>query len=102
MKVIITAAAESDLADISDYIAQDNPLRAQSFTDELIDRCEGLADMHGVFPLVPRFETLAIRRRLYRHYLIFYRVRTNTVEVIHVLHAARDYETLLFGEFGGE
>jgi plasmid stabilization system protein ParE len=35
-----------------------------------------------------------IRRRVHGNYLIFYRVREELVEVVHVLHGARDYETL--------
>jgi toxin ParE1/3/4 len=73
MKVIITTAARSDLAGIADHIGADNPRRAASFVDELVDRCEDLASMAERFQLVPRFERLAIRRRPYQGYLIFYR-----------------------------
>jgi plasmid stabilization system protein ParE len=31
-------------------------------------------------------------------YLIFYRVGTETIEVVHILHGARDYDPLLFPE----
>jgi toxin ParE1/3/4 len=102
MIVVITAAAKADLVAISDYIGQDNPQRAQSFTEELLDCCNGLADLHSVFPLVPRYEKMAIRRRVHRRYLIFYRAQDNRIEVLHILQGARDYDTLLFGEFGGE
>ena len=33
---------------------------------------------------------------VYRDYLIFYRVREELIEVIRILHGARDYETILF------
>jgi toxin ParE1/3/4 len=39
-----------------------------------------------------------IRRRPFGNYLIFYRVGANAIEVVHVLHGARDYERLLFPE----
>ena len=32
------------------------------------------------------------------NYLIFYRIADDTVEVLHVLHGARDYENILFPE----
>ena len=96
MKVIITAAARSDLAAIGDYIGAENPQRAASFVDELVDRCEDLASMAERFQRVPRFERLGIRRRPYKSYLIFYRVVHDTVEVIHIAHGARDWERLLF------
>jgi plasmid stabilization system protein ParE len=47
---------------------------------------------------VPRLEHLGIRRHPFGNYLIFYRVGTNAIEVVHVLHGARDYERLLFPE----
>jgi plasmid stabilization system protein ParE len=42
--VVITAAAKADLLAIRRYIAHDNPARAVSFTEELLDRCQALAD----------------------------------------------------------
>lgn len=44
MIVRLTAEAESDLEQIGDYIAQDNPKRALSFVLALRDKCLGLAD----------------------------------------------------------
>ena len=95
MRVVITDAARADLIEIGEFIRPHNPKRAESFVDELLDRCEALADMPRAFPLVPRYEQYGIRRYVYRDYLIFYRVLENLVEVIHILHGARDYEALL-------
>jgi toxin ParE1/3/4 len=50
------------------------------------------------YPLVSRYEHLGIRRRPFGNYLIFYRVGAEAIEVVHVLHGARDYEALLFPE----
>jgi toxin ParE1/3/4 len=96
MIVVITAAAESDLESIADRIAQDSPARALSFIAELRRRCETLIDAPKGYALVPRYEALGIRRRPYRDYLIFYRVTGETIEILHVLHGARDYEAILF------
>ncbi|WP_334265234.1 type II toxin-antitoxin system RelE/ParE family toxin [Bradyrhizobium amphicarpaeae] len=46
----------------------------------------------------PRYEHKGIRRRPFGSYLIFYRVGNDAIEVIHVLHGARNYEPLLFPE----
>jgi len=96
MIVVITAAAESDLESIADRIAQDSPARALTFIAELRRRCETLADAPKGYAPVPRYEALGIRRRPYRDYLIFYRLSGETIEVLHVLHGARDYEAILF------
>lgn len=96
MKVVLSAEALSDLEQIGDYIAQDNPARARGFVAELIGKARGLADMPNAFPVVPRYAHLGLRRRVHGNYLIFYRVGDERVTVIHILHGARDYEALLF------
>jgi toxin ParE1/3/4 len=98
MVVIITGPAEADLENIADYIAAQNPIRALSFVRELRDRCDALADAPRAYPLVPRYEHFGIRRRPHGNYLIFYRVDDETIEVVHILHGARDYQRLLFPE----
>lgn len=98
MKAVITAEALSDLEQIGDYIARDNPERARSFVAQLVAKARSLADMPEGFPLVPRYAHLGIRRRAHGAYLIFYRVERTRVTVIHILHGARDYEALLFPE----
>lgn len=96
MIVVITRKAEADLEEIGDWIAEDNPLRAIIFVQALRANCLALADIPFGFPLVPRYERSGIRRRPYRDYLIFYRISNEAIEVLHVLHAAQDYERILF------
>lgn len=95
MKVRVTAEAEGDLERIVDYIAQSNPQRAQSFIEELRDKCLSLADTPLAFPLVARYERLGVRRRVHGNYLIFYRVDENEIVILHVLHGAMDYAGIL-------
>jgi addiction module RelE/StbE family toxin len=97
MRVVITAAAKADLLAIRRYIGADNPTRAVSFVEELLDRCLALADTPRAYPLVPRYERFGIRRCVHGDYLIFYRLQPEQIEVIHVLQGARDIEALLFG-----
>ena len=96
MKVIFAAEAELDLEHIGDYIAVDNPVRAESFVRELLGRCHALADMPRAFPLVPRYEHTGVRRRPHGDYLIFYRVGADVVDILHVLNGAQNYEAILF------
>jgi toxin ParE1/3/4 len=98
MIVVITEAAQADLESIGDWIARDNPARAVTFVQELRRRCESLVDSPRVHARVPRYEHLGIRRRVYRDYLIFYRIVGETIEVLHVLHGAREYKSILFPE----
>jgi toxin ParE1/3/4 len=95
MKVRLTREAQADLERVGDYIAQDNPKRALTFLAELREACLSLADAPLAFPLVPRYEQFGVRRRVHGNYLIFYVVEADVV-VLHVLHGAMDYESLLF------
>lgn len=102
MLVVFTDAAESDFETIGDAIAAANPDRAVSFVRELRQACLGLSDMPRRFAPLQRRELSGIRRRVHGNYLIFFRIEADTVEIIHILHGAMDYEPLLFpsGEDG--
>jgi len=52
------------------------------------------------FAVFSRYLAKGIRRAPHGNYLIFYRVLNGRIEIIHVLHAARDIDRMLFG--GGE
>ena len=97
MKVVITDNAWDDLLAIGKRIQADNPKRAESFVEELYQCCRELANMPFAFAAV-RGPAEGIRRRRHGNYLIFYRVASHQLEVLHVLHAARDYERIVFGD----
>jgi plasmid stabilization system protein ParE len=96
MKVVITEAAFADLLEIGRAIAQDNTARAETFVGELYDRCRQLGAMPRAFPLLPEWEERGVRRRTCGNYLIFFRIDTDQVQVLHILHGARDYASVLF------
>lgn len=96
MKLIFTDAAEEELEAIGDYIARDNPDRALSFVRELRKDCVLLTTMPKRHPLLSRHRASGIRRRVHGNYLIFYRIEPDAVQVLHILHGARDYEQILF------
>lgn len=98
MNVVFSDEAEHDLEQIADYIAKDNPRRALSFIIELRGKCESLSETAASFPLMPRYERYGIRRRIHGNYLVFYRVTADQVQIIHIMHGARDYAALLFEE----
>jgi plasmid stabilization system protein ParE len=45
VKVVLTTEALDDLERISDYIAQDNPPRARSFVQELMEKARQPGDL---------------------------------------------------------
>jgi toxin ParE1/3/4 len=96
VKVVFTAEARADLDQISDYIAEQNLAAALAFVAKLRVACRALAHAPLGYPVVPRYRASGIRRRAFGNYLIFYRVRADAIEVIHILHGARDYARILF------
>jgi toxin ParE1/3/4 len=96
--VAFTLEAESDLDAIAEYIARDSATAALNLVYDLREKCLAIAHAPRAWPLVPRYEHHGIRRRPSGNYLIFYRIGRTTIEVVHILHGARDYEPLLFPE----
>jgi plasmid stabilization system protein ParE len=90
MDVVVTEAAEADLERIGDWIAADNPARAVTFVVELRACCEQLAHSPRAYSIVSQFGRTGIRRRSYHDYLVFYRIRGNRIEILHILHGAQD------------
>jgi addiction module RelE/StbE family toxin len=91
-RIIWRPMAEADLDDIIDYIAQDNPLRAEEFGQALRDKTLPLAQYpklgHAGRPDLPDFVRELV---VHRHYIMFYRVldKTRTVEILRVKHTAQ-------------
>lgn len=95
MRVELSELAESDLLDIALYIAEDNPVRAFRFVDELQQACDGLADRSLRFPLLPGYEQSGIRRRVYGRYAILCTVDVGLIHVLRIVSTAMDVDRLL-------
>jgi toxin ParE1/3/4 len=98
MIVVVSADAEADLEHIGDSIAEYNPQRAVTLVGELRQRCQSLATAPRRYALVPRYEHTGIRRVVHGNYLVFYRIRVETVEIARILHGAMNYELIVFPE----
>lgn len=89
-------AALADLRSIALYIAEDNPPRALSFVDELRARATQAAERPESFParddLAPGLRAARLGR-----YLIFFLNLPEEVEIVRVLHGARDLRALFEG-----
>ncbi len=97
MKVVVSRAAERDLDGIEAEIARFSPRRARTYLDELLDACERIGTAPLGYPLVPRHEAAGYRRSLYGNYVLIFRLIDDRVEIIRVLHGARDLERILRG-----
>jgi len=95
MRLAFTLKARRDLQEIGDYVARESPVQALRFVDTLERRCASLLVTPQRYPLVARYPARQIRRAPHGSYVIFYRLREDTVEILHVLHGARDLDALI-------
>lgn len=88
----------SDLADIWQYIAQDNPDAADRVLDALSAAFTKLAEMPGMGHRRPGLGDDRLRFWPVFTYLIVYRAETNPLEVVRVVSGYRDLAPLLLGQ----
>lgn len=83
-----------DLVEITDFIALDNPERADQFEDELLERAQKIA--LAPFGYVERSELReGLRSCAHGTYVIFFTVDNQGVRIERILHGARDMKPLL-------
>jgi toxin ParE1/3/4 len=91
--VVFSPAAEADLDDIWLNIALENPAAA----DRLIDSVQQRTGQLSEFPELGRSRpdiADAARSLNVGNYLILYRIEARTVEIVRIVHGARDLTTL--------
>jgi toxin ParE1/3/4 len=92
-----TAQAEEDLIDIWLYIAHDDVRAADRLLDEIEEKFSLLADQPRLGPARPDIAE-GLHYLPVRRYLILYRKITDGIEVVRVVHGARDVRALMFDE----
>jgi len=98
MPVILrTPASRNDIVEILLYIRRENRPAARRVHTAIDETLRFLAEYPHVGKkreeLAPHLRALPVRR--YRNYIVFYRPMVNGIEVIRVLHGARDSHQLL-------
>jgi toxin ParE1/3/4 len=91
--------AYRDLIDIASYIAQDNFEASERFLHAAETTFESLAKSPEIGNLCPFQNSLAAGIRVwpvrrFKRYLVFYRSEAKGIDVVRVLHAARDWQAL--------
>ncbi len=90
--------AEKDIEDLWLYIAADNMLAADRVLDDIEAQCHLIATQPGMGRPRPEL-ALALapdmRSFLVGRYIIFYQTLPDGMEIIRVLHSARDLDALL-------
>ncbi|MFP5468253.1 MAG: type II toxin-antitoxin system RelE/ParE family toxin [Alphaproteobacteria bacterium] len=89
-----TVRAESDIEDLWLYIATDNPQAADRILDDIEAQCRLIATQPNMgrlrSELTPGLRSFPVGR-----YIILYQTLPDGIEVVRVLHSARDLDALL-------
>ena len=96
-KISKLARAKTDLAEIWDYIADDSEAQADAFIDRIDRKLVLLAEN----PTIGRMrDELAENMRSFPfdRYVIFYIATSNGIQIVRVLHGARDLATIFRDE----
>lgn len=93
LRVTHTPAAQRDLVAITDWMAADSLDAALRFYDE-VDRLLSLIARYPRIGEATEYLGPGIRRVSLGDYLLFYRISGETVELIRILHGARDIQSL--------
>jgi len=86
--------ALANLDEIAEFIAQDSPENARAFVAEIIEQTERLIDQPNIGRpgRVPGTRELVVADG---RYIVPYRVRRGAVEILRVMHHARQWPTRL-------
>jgi plasmid stabilization system protein ParE len=90
-KVILTPQSLDDLEEIVTFIAKDNPGRARTFGNELIDRALAIAAFPELGRIVPEIGEPAVREIIHGAYRIICEIFPDqeTIYVLRFWHGAR-------------
>ncbi len=89
MKVHSTQNAVEHLVNIYEHIALNSPTYAKGMVDKITRRSEQIADHPLSGRKVPEYEVEDIRELIEKPYRIIYRIKSDQIDVLAVIHGAR-------------
>ena len=90
MKIEWAEPAQLDLEGIRDYIKRDSEYYATRFVEKIIEVVESLEKFPEMGRSVPEAEEENIRELFFYNYRIMYRVETERILILTVMHGAQD------------
>lgn len=91
----LTPAAEADLGEIFDYIRRDSPDAARRVLVRVREAMRRLAEFPGIGHVREDLADKSLRFWPVYSYLIVYRPESRPLQIIRVLHGARDVRQIL-------
>ena len=94
MDVYFSPLAVSDLEEIRDYVAERNVDAAEQLLDAIEEACNRIGHPPQIGrsrdDMIPGIRVFPVKK----NYAVFYRVLADAVEIVRVVHAARDFSRL--------
>lgn len=101
-RLLVREKAQADLEELGQFIASDNPAAAAEVVRAVRVSFEQLARMPQLGRIVKKVKTSEKLRMwlspAFPNYLIFYRELPDGVDIVRVLHGARDIHRILENE----
>lgn len=94
-RLIWSPEAIEDIESIAEYIARDSPWYAQVTVSKIVSMAESVSKLPERGRVVPEIKDASIRERFVYSYRMIYRVNTDRVLVVAVIHGRRLLEPLL-------
>ncbi|MBM9538791.1 type II toxin-antitoxin system RelE/ParE family toxin [Desulfobulbus alkaliphilus] len=92
--ILLRPHAKADLVEIWDYIAEDSEARADAFIEVIDQKLQLIAERPNIGRLRDELAT-SLRSFPVGRYIIFYIPFEEGINVVRVLHGARDFEAVL-------
>ena len=88
-QIIWSPIAFEDLNGIYDYIAKDSPRYARMVVRDIVAMVKSMRRFPLAGRIVPEYNRIEIRERIYKSYRIIYHLQDDDIEIIAVHHSAR-------------
>ena len=95
MKIVWADSAKADLNAIRAYISRDSAYYASRVVGRIVEATKVLKRFPELGQVVPEFADSTIRERHSQTYRILYRVQSDHVLILAVVHSSRDLTRLM-------
>ena len=93
-RLIWSPNASDDLESICEFIAMDSAYYARLFAKGIIKAIERLRAFPESGRIVPEYNLENLREIIYQNYRIVYRIKSENVEIVTIVHGARLFDHL--------
>ena len=94
-KIKWSPRAVCQFEEICNYIARDSEFYASLFAKRLNIIVKNIAYFPKSGRIVPEYKDENLREKIYQNYRIVYRIKKNLIEIVAIIHGARQFENVL-------